>query len=212
MLLFAVLHPLAEKEREQRRQVTLEWIREQEAAERAYEAEVAAEKARWEDLEAEETFTYFCDEGVTDTTEEIEDQRAESLIQSRDWDADDAYLLARIAMAEAEGEDTEAKALVVCVVLNRVWSDSFPDTIEEVIFEKNQFSPIDNGRWDRVEPNEDCYKAVEMVANGWDKSQGATYFELTRDYSTWHSRNLDKLFEYGDTTFYKEVVKLEAEK
>jgi len=53
-----------------------------------------------------------------------------------DWDSDDAYRLAKIAMAEAESEDTEGKALVMLVVLNRVWDDEFPDTIEEVIFQK----------------------------------------------------------------------------
>ena len=45
------------------------------------------------------------------------------IIMSRDWGAEDAYLLEKIAMAEAEGEDTEGKALVMLVVLNRVWSD-----------------------------------------------------------------------------------------
>ena len=55
-------------------------------------------------------------------------------IPSMDWDTEDAYLLEKIAMAEAEGEGVEGKALVMLVVLNRVWSDRFPDTIEEVIF------------------------------------------------------------------------------
>ena len=128
----------------------------------------------------------------------------ESNVYSRDWGEEDSYLLAKIAMAEAEDQDMEGKALVICVVLNRVWNDTFPGTIRDVIFEKNQFSPILDGRWDRVEPNEDCYKALEMVEQGWDESQGATYFEVTQSQSTWHSRNLQKLFEHQDTSFYKE--------
>ena len=56
------------------------------------------------------------------------------LLVSKDWSSKDAYLLAKIAMAEAEGESTEGKALVMLVVLNRVLSDDFPDTIGEVIF------------------------------------------------------------------------------
>lgn len=64
----------------------------------------------------------------------------------------EAYRLAKIAMAEAEGEDTEGKALVILVVLNRVWSDEFPDTIEGVITEDTQFTAYGNGRYDRVEP------------------------------------------------------------
>ena len=142
------------------------------------------------------------DETVIETSTEapaaVQDER------SRDWGADDKYLLARIAMAEAEDQDTEGKALVMCVVLNRVRDDSFPGTIRDIIFEKNQFSPIFDGRWDRVEPNKDCYKALEMVEQGWDESQGATYFEATQSQSTWHSRNLQKLFEHQDTSFYKE--------
>lgn len=137
-------------------------------------------------------------EASTEAPAAVEDGR------SRDWRADDGYLLARIAMAEAENQDTEGKALVMCVVLNRVGDDSFPETIRDVIFEKNQFSPILDGRWDRVEPNEDCYKALEMVVQGWDESQGATYFEVTQSQSTWHSRNLQKLFEHQDISFYKE--------
>lgn len=82
---------------------------------------------------------------VATTAPEQETEKAErSKIGSMDWDSDDAYRLAKIAMAEAESEDTEGKALVMLVVLNRVWSDEFPDTIEDVIFQKGQFSPISN--------------------------------------------------------------------
>ena len=48
-----------------------------------------------------------------------------SLIKSRDWSAEDAEILLKIAMAEAEGESVEGKALVMLVVLNRVWSEGF---------------------------------------------------------------------------------------
>ena len=57
----------------------------------------------------------------------------------------------------------KGKALVMLVVLNRVWSDEFPDTIEEVIFQKNQFSPVANGRYDAVEPDEECYEALKLL-------------------------------------------------
>lgn len=121
-----------------------------------------------------------------------------------DWDAEDAYLLAKIAMAEAEGEDTEGKALVIRVVLNRVWSDSFPDTIHDVIFQPKQFSPVSNERWDRVEPDEDCYEALKLIKmTGWDESQGALYFESKSD-STWHQEHLKYLFSHGKHYFYTE--------
>lgn len=123
---------------------------------------------------------------------------------SKDWSAQESYLLARIAMAEAEGCNTQTKTLIIMCVLNRVWSDEFPDTIEEVIFQENQFSPIDNGRWDRVEPNEDCYEAVKVVMEAkYDYSGGATYFENCADEDNWHSRNLEFLYESEGIRFYK---------
>ena len=123
---------------------------------------------------------------------------------SKDWSAKESYLLARIAMAEAEGCNTQTKTLIIMTVLNRVWSDEFPDTIEEVIFQENQFSPIDNGRWDRVEPNEDCYEAVNVVMEAkYDYSGGATYFENCADEDNWHSRNLEFLYESEGIRFYK---------
>ena len=123
---------------------------------------------------------------------------------SKDWSAKESYLLAKIAMAEAEGCNTQTKTLIIMCVLNRVWSSEFPDTIEEVIFQENQFSPIDNGRWDRVEPNEDCYEAVKVVMEAkYDYSGGATYFENCADEDNWHSRNLEFLYESEGIRFYK---------
>ena len=102
----------------------------------------------------------------------------ESLVQSRDFDAADSEMLLKIAMAEAEGESVEGKALVMMVVLNRVWSEGFPDTVQEVIFQPRQFSVIaDGGRYWTTEPDAGCYEALELVMQGWDESEGALYFE-----------------------------------
>lgn len=141
------------------------------------------------------------EEPAADTPEPTTDAYA-SMIQSRDWDAEESYLLAKLAMAEAEGEDTKGKALVILVALNRVWSNEFPDTISKVIYQSNQFSPVSNGRFDSVEPNADCYKALEMVQiEGWDESQGALYFESESKF-TWHKDNLKLLFQHGNHIFY----------
>lgn len=123
---------------------------------------------------------------------------------SKDWSADESYLLAKIAMAEAEGCSIQTKTLIIMTVLNRVWSNEFPDTIEEVIFQKNQFSPIDNGRWDKVEPNDDCWKAVQMVIeSAYDYSDGALYFESCDSKDNWHNRNLKFLYESDGLRFYR---------
>lgn len=121
---------------------------------------------------------------------------------SMDWNSEDAYLLAKIAMAEAEGEGLEGKALVILVVLNRVQSDEFPNSISEVIFQKGQFSPVSNGRYNRVEPDKECYEALELIQfEKWDESQGALYFESASE-SDWHRKNLKILFQHGRHYFY----------
>lgn len=133
---------------------------------------------------------------------DAEPRQSKSMIGSKDWDAEESYLLAKIAMAEAEDQDIEGKALVICVVLNRVWSDRFPDNIYDVIYQPKQFSPVSNGRFDMVEPNEECLEALNMVmVDGWDESQGALYFE-SKSESTWHRDNLKFLFQHGAHLFY----------
>lgn len=135
---------------------------------------------------------------------EIEVNYYPEFTYSKDWSVEDSYLLAKIAMAEAEGCNNQTKTLIILCVLNRVSSDEFPDTIHDVIFQTNQFSPIDNGRWDRVEPNEDCWEAVKVVMEAkYDYSGGATYFESCDDEDNWHSRNLEFLYESEGIRFYK---------
>lgn len=142
---------------------------------------------------------------VTEVTEVTGVEESHREKEDWEWSSYETYLLAKVAMAEAEGEDTEGKALVILVVLNRVNDPEFPDTIEGVITEKNAFSTYMSDRWE-LEPSEDCYQAIDMVQNeAWDESYGATYFEMRTDKSTWHSKNLEELFEHGGHTFYKEV-------
>lgn len=131
-----------------------------------------------------------------------DDLEYESRISSMDWDGYESYLLAKLAMAEAEGEDTEGKALVILVALNRVWSDDFPNSIEEVIYQDGQFSPVQNGRFEMVEPDRDCWQALDMVMHDkWDESHGALYFESESN-STWHRDHLQFLFQHGAHRFY----------
>ena len=144
-----------------------------------------------------------------ETAPETDGEReTHSLIPSRDWDAEDSEILLRIAMAEAEGESTEGKALVMLVVLNRVWTDGFPNSIEEVVMQNSggcyQFSPVaPGGRYWTKEPNEDCYRALEMVMfEGWDESDGALYFENCNGES-WQARNCEYLYTVGNHSFYR---------
>ena len=135
------------------------------------------------------------------STEKQNEFKADSV--SRDWDADETEMLLRIAMAEAEGEGVEGKAHVMGVVLNRVWSKEFPNTIKEVIFQEGQFTPVkDGGRYWTVTPDRECYEAHEMVMRGWDETRGALYF-CTSGGSSWVEKNAEYLYTIGNHNFYK---------
>ena len=139
---------------------------------------------------------------------ELEVIEPETIVYDRGISDSDQYLLAKLAMAEAEGESLETKILIIMVVINRTENRDFPDTIEEVIFEKTkdvyQFSPvIPGGRWWTTEPNEECFEAVRIVnSTPYDISDGALYFEACAGES-WHSRNLTLICESDNTRFYK---------
>lgn len=122
---------------------------------------------------------------------------------SREWSAEESVMLVKIAMSEAESEGVEGKALVMCVVLNRVHSSGFPGTVEEVIFQPRQFPPVsEGGRYYTTEPDGECYEALELVEGGWDESVGALYFESC-DGDSWHSDNLEFLYQLGNHKFYR---------
>ena len=142
---------------------------------------------------------------------EIVGEIKQNVTYGQNWSEKDKEQLAKIAMAEAEGCDLKTKVLVILVILNRVQSQNFPDSISEVIFEKSgnvyQFSPcIPGGRYYTTSPNSDCYEAVEIVANmdkESDYSQGALYFECCENPDNWHSKNLEYLYQRDGVRFYK---------
>lgn len=162
----------------------------------------AAQRAETETTAGPERETETPETAAPQTTQPPEAE-SQTLIGSVDWGGEDTDILLKIAMAEAEGEGVKGKALVMLVVLNRVWSDEFPGTIEEVVFQRGQFTPTaEGGRYWTTEPDEECYEALELIESGWDESRGALYFESC-DGDTWHSRNLEKIFEYGNHKFYR---------
>ncbi|GAB6875459.1 cell wall hydrolase [Thermaerobacter litoralis] len=84
-------------------------------------------------------------------------------------------LLAQMIEAEAAAEPYEGKVAVGAVILNRVRSPLFPDTVEEVIFQPWQFEPILNG-WFWREPSPASWRAARDAARGVDPTGGALYF------------------------------------
>lgn len=122
----------------------------------------------------------------------------------RTFTPEEEELLLKIGMAErGDTYCTDCIALVMCTVLNRVDTpDKFGSTIKSVLYAEGQFTPVAEGKFEEVEPNYVCKKALDQVKSGWDESQGALYYEWGRE-EGWHARNLNFLFKHCDTKFYK---------
>jgi N-acetylmuramoyl-L-alanine amidase len=84
-------------------------------------------------------------------------------------------LLARLVRAEAESESYSGKVAVATVVLNRVDSSQFPNTIKGVIYQKGQFSPVSNGSINKSASSED-FRAVEEALASRGQGSGSLFF------------------------------------
>jgi len=99
-------------------------------------------------------------------------------------------LLERLVHAESEGEPFIGKVAVANVVLNRVKSEKFPNTIKEVIYERNQFSPIRDGRIKNT-PSEESKLAVKMALEGYQviPEEVAFFYEPDTSTTNWIGEN-----------------------
>lgn len=163
----------------------------------------ASRTIRDEQPEAEQQLASL-DEAGTDAAEEAASGWVYE-VSGEDYDA-----LLRLVEAEASGEDIKGKMLVANVVLNRAESGLFPDTIKEVIYQRQngraQFSPVATGKIDRVSVSEETVEAVERALCGEDESAGALYFVAPAcadaENHAWFQRNLTLLFSYNGHEFY----------
>ena len=111
-------------------------------------------------------------------------------------------LLLKLGMSERGSTGcVTCMALVMRTVLNRVESPKFSSTIKGVIYAQDQFTPVMDGSFEQAEPDWLCEKALEIVKQGWDESQGALYYEWCQGES-WHSQNLNLMLQHCDTRFY----------
>ena len=94
---------------------------------------------------------------------------------SSQYSSSDVYLLAKVIAAEARGESYTGQVAVGAVILNRVESSSFPDTVSGVVYQKGAFSCVTDSNW-KVEPTAEARKAAQDAINGWDPSGGALYY------------------------------------
>ena len=87
----------------------------------------------------------------------------------------DINLLSRIIYSESRGEPYAGQVAVGAVVLNRVKSSSFPNSIAGVIYQYGAFDAVSDGQIN-LTPNSTAKKAAQDALNGWDPSYGAIYY------------------------------------
>ena len=119
----------------------------------------------------------------------------------------DYNVLLRIVQAEAGNCDIEGRVMVANVILNRVESGSFPNTITKVVYQKHQFSPVSNGSIKRCRVTSETVEAVDRALAGEDLTDGALYFMNRRASSkknaNWFDRHLEFLFKHGNHEFFR---------
>lgn len=87
----------------------------------------------------------------------------------------DLNLLSRLVYGEARGEQYIGQVAVAAVVLNRVKSSNFPNTVAGVIYQSGAFDVVSDGQIN-LTPNQTAKSAAQDALNGWDPSNGALYY------------------------------------
>ncbi len=91
------------------------------------------------------------------------------------YSSQDLYLLARVVYGEARGEPYLGQVAVAAVVLNRVKSSEFPNTISGVVYQPWAFTAVNDGQIN-LTPNETAKKAAQDAINGWDPTYGCLFY------------------------------------
>ena len=160
----------------------------------------------------------FCYQGVAETdmderrmnTQEDEKQRrtVKTIVRYRvNLDHGARRILERIVEAESGDQTIKGRQIVANVILNRMKSEKFPNSVREIVFAGRQFSPVSNGSYYRVKVSSQTKKAVEKALKEKDNTNGALYFmyRAGSDSSnvSWFDRELTKICEYGCHEFFR---------
>lgn len=113
----------------------------------------------------------------------------------------DIELLCKITHAESRGEGTKGQMAVANVILNRVKSGRFPDTIKGVIFQKGQFTPAAKSSFYSIKPSSQVRESVQRVIDGERVlSDDVLYFKSKRSGAGWGNYTLKATI--GNHMFY----------
>ena len=117
--------------------------------------------------------------GMNDSVKVLENNKkpnsSGSSSASSNYTSSDLYLLAKCIYAEARGESYTGQVAVGAVILNRVASSKFPNTISGVIYQKNAFTAVSDGQIN-LEPDKTAMNAASDAMNGWDPTYGCIYY------------------------------------
>jgi len=135
------------------------------------------------------------------------DSMSKKETSSKDYNSNDVYWLSRIIEAEARGESYKGKVAVGNVILNRVKSKDFPNTIYNVIFEYfgniPQFSPVQEGTIYNT-PSKESINAAKDAINGYKPVGDATYFfNPNKAAGSWIVKNKSYVSTIGGHAFYR---------
>ena len=111
----------------------------------------------------------------TQTLKAMGIMNSSSTSTSTSVNSSDLNLLARVVYAEARGEVYTGQVAIAAVVLNRVKSSSFPNSIAGVIYQSGAFTAVSDGQIN-LTPNETAKKAAQDALNGWDPTYGCIYY------------------------------------
>ena len=124
-------------------------------------------------------------------------EKAESKVN--EFNYEESQLLMHLAEAEAGNQGEDGMWLVMSVVMNRVNDPDWPDNITDVIYQKNQFSPVSDGRLNKVELSKEVHTALARIEKG-EVAPEIIGFEVK------DSNELEKYFRavfgYRDHVFY----------
>ena len=132
-----------------------------------------------------------------------EERRAARRIKYTD---EDYQVLLRIVQAEAGICDPKGKILVADVIINRVLSGKFPDSVKAVVYQPSQFQPVSNGTINTVKVTAETIECVDRALAGEDYSNGALYFMNRRasgSAASWLDRRLTYLFAHDGHEFFR---------
>ena len=113
--------------------------------------------------------------GMTSSYQALLEQSNNNSGQVSGVSSSDVYLLAKTIYAEGRGEPYVGQVAIGAVIMNRVRSQAFPNTVSGVVYQKGAFTAVDDGQIN-LTPNETAMKAARDAINGWDPTGGAIYY------------------------------------